>query len=90
MFICWNVGGLPTEVHLQSHCFYIEVAIVNELQQQTNGFTIVKKTSIYYMLLVTQKCWEITCGKVIVNRLYHITFTTVGKHTPQPVASPLV
>ena len=92
MFICWNVGGLPMEVHLQSHCFYIKFAKVNELQQKslqhckyivniTTQRNICirnsKKTSIYYTLLVTQKCWEITYGKVIVNRLYHITLTTV-------------
>ena len=43
MFICWNVGGLPMEVHLQSHCFYIKFAKVNELQQKTYAFAIVKK-----------------------------------------------
>ena len=39
MVICWNVGGLPMEVHLQSHCFYINFAIVNELQQNSNHIT---------------------------------------------------
>ena len=39
--------------------------------RKTNAFTIVKKTSTYYALLITQKCWKITYGKVIVNRLYH-------------------
>ena len=77
MFICWNVGGLLMEVHLQLHCFYIKFAIVNELPQKTNALTIVKKTSIYYTLLITQRCWKITYGKVIVNRLYHILCTTV-------------
>ena len=51
MFICWNVGGLLMEVHLQLHCFYIKFAIVNELPQKTNALTIVKKNiNILYIV----------------------------------------
>ena len=56
MFICWNVGGLPMEVHLQSDCFYIKFAIVNELQQKNQCIHNSKKTSIYNTLSITQKC----------------------------------
>ena len=50
-----------------THCFYTDFARVNELQQKTNAFTIVKKT-VYYIYLVC-------VGKVIVNRnIGYITY----------------
>ena len=62
------------KLHLQLQCFYIKFAIVNEFQQYSNTFPIVKKSSIYHTLFITQKCWEITHCKLIVNQLYPITF----------------
>ena len=66
MFICWNVGGLLMEVHLQLHCFYIKFAIVNELPQKTNALTIVKKNiNILYIVnntkMLENYLWESHC-----------------------------
>ena len=63
MFICWNAGGLPMEVHLQSHWFYTNLAIVNELQQYSNAFTIVKKHQYTIRCLLHKNVKKLLMGK---------------------------